>query len=77
MSSAAMRRGRGTEWTLRWVMLGIVVGAALGFAYATSGFNPSRGAPLDVGTALILMACPVLGAVLGYMLAQVGRGPER
>ena len=76
MSSTPMKHGRGTEWTLRWVLLGVVVGAMAGFAYATSGFNPARGGPLDLGTALILTACPVLGAVVGYVVAQAGGGPE-
>ena len=72
MSSTMTREGPSgrADWTVWGLLLGTLGGSITGSAYAASGFNPGSQDPLSLGTRLILIALPILGAVLGYSIAK-------
>jgi len=72
MSAAMTREGpsHGADRTVWGLLLGTLVGSIGGSLYVASDFNPGAGDPLSLGTRLILIALPILGAVLGYAIAK-------
>jgi len=72
MSSVMTREGpgHGADRTVWGLLLGTLVGSVCGALYVASDFNPGAGGPLSLGTRLILIALPILGAVIGYAITK-------
>jgi len=50
---------------------GMVVGVIGGSMYAMSDLNPNKGSFLSIETNLILFSCPIVGALLGYLVDKL------
>ncbi len=70
MTSPPLGRNRDGR-AVRATVVGTVLGAVLGGVYAMSGWTPLLDGRLPLGTGLILIACPILGAVSGYAVAAI------
>jgi len=67
------RRARPTRYVKAGMSIGMVIGVIGGSLFAMSDLNPNKGGFLDLRTSLILLSCPLVGSLIGYLVGRVGK----